>query len=141
MIVLTAEMKRAVTAAMDEGLPVISTSVGADGQPSLAFFGSTQAFSDDQLAVWVRNPEGGFLRRIGANPRVALLYRNPPERVSWQFHGRARVVDDQPVRDTIYETASQIEQDRDPDRKGVAVVIDLDRVIERGEVLMERDGA
>jgi predicted pyridoxine 5'-phosphate oxidase superfamily flavin-nucleotide-binding protein len=139
MIVLTEEMKRAVNAALEEGHPVISGSVDAEGQPSLMFIGSTQVYDDDQLAVWVRNPEGGFLRRITANPRVAMLYRNPAERVAWQFHGRARVVEDQQARDTIYESANKIEQDRDPERLGVAVVIDLDRVIERGAVLMERE--
>ena len=77
MIELTDEMRTAVNNALDDGHPVISTSVGADGQPSLAFFGSTQVYSDDQLAVWVRNREGGFLQRIAANPHVAFLYRNP----------------------------------------------------------------
>ena len=120
------------------GLPVIATSVGDDGQPSLQFFGSAQALSADQLAVWVRNREGGFLSRIAVNPRIALLYRNPPERVMWQFHGRASVVEDAQLRDTVYETAAQVEQDRDPDRAGAAVVIDLDRVFERGQMLMER---
>ncbi|MYD64549.1 MAG: hypothetical protein F4X26_00905, partial [Chloroflexi bacterium] len=88
MIVLTEEMRTAVNNALDDGHPVISTSVGADGQPSLAFFGSTQVYSGDQLAVWVRNREGGFLQRIAANPHVAFLYRNPDFSQMWQFHGR-----------------------------------------------------
>lgn len=138
MIVLTEEMRTAVNNALDDGHPVISTSVGVDGQPSLAFFGSTQVYSDDQLAVWVRNREGGFLQRIAANPHVAFLYRNPDFSQMWQFHGRARVVDDQQARDTIYDNSDKRERDRDPDRQGVAVVIDLDRVIERGQVSMER---
>ena len=138
MIELTEEMKGAVNAAFADGLPIISSSVGADGQPSLQFFGSAQVYGDDQLAVWVRNPEGGFLRRIAANPRVAMLYRNPAERQAWQFHGRAGVVDDPAVRDTIYDRADERERNLDPDRGGVAAVIDLDRVIARGEVLMER---
>ena len=91
MIVLTKEMRRAVDTALADDCPVISASVGGDGQPSLAFFGSTQVHGDDQLAIWVRNPEGGFLRRIAANPRIALLYRNPEAGLMWQFHGRARV--------------------------------------------------
>lgn len=138
MILLTEEMRTAVNNALDDGHPVISTSVGADGQPSLAFFGSTQVYSDDQLAVWVRNREGGFLQRIAANAHVAFLYRNPDFSQMWQFHGRARVVDDQQARDTIYDNSDKRERDRDPDRQGVAVVIDLDRVIERGQVTMER---
>lgn len=138
MIVLTEEMRRAVNAALADDHPVISASVGGDGQPSLAFFGSTQVHGDDQLALWVRNPEGGFLRRIAANPRVALLYSNLDEGRVWQFHGRARVAGDEATRAAVFERADAREQGRDPERAGVAVVVDLDRVIERGEVVMER---
>ena len=138
MIVLTGEMRLAIDNALDDGCPVISSSVGGDGQPSLSFYGSTQVHGDDQLAIWVRNPAGGFLRRIAANPHVAFLYRNPEQRQMWQFHGRARVVADQGQRETIYDRSNKLERDRDPERIGVAVVVDLDRVMERGAVLMER---
>ena len=138
MIVLTEEMRRSVNNALDDGYPVLSSSVGGDGQPSMSFFGSAQVYGDDQMAVWVRDPSGGFLRRIAANPHVAFLYRNPDFSQMWQFHGRARVVDDQAARDTIYDNSDKRERDRDPDRKGIAVIIDLDRVIERGQVLMAR---
>ena len=124
--------------AFANGLPIIASSVDTDGQPSLQFFGSAQVYSDDQLAVWTRNPLGGFLRRIAANPHVAMLYRNPGERLGWQFHGRASVVDDAAVRDMIYDRADERERNLDSEREGVAVVIDLDRVITRGEVLMVR---
>ena len=138
MIVLSDEMRLAIERALDDGCPVISSSVDGDGQPSLSFYGSTQVHSTDQLAIWVRNPGGGFLRRIAANSHVAFLYRNPERRQMWQFHGRARVVDDPEARDAIYEGSHKLERDRDPDRLGVAVIIDLDRVLERGQVVMER---
>ncbi len=138
MIVLSGEMRAAVDNALDDGCPVISTSVDADGRPSLSFYGSTQVHADDQLAIWVRNPAGRFLRRIAANPHVAFLYRNPEQRQLWQFQGRARVVEDPGTRDAIYERSNKLERDRDPDRIGVAVVIDLDRVLERGQLVMER---
>ncbi len=138
MIVLSDEMRRAIERALDDGCPVISSSVDGGGQPSLSYFGSAQVHGDDQLAVWVRNPAGGFLRRIAANPHVAFLYRNPDQRQMWQFHGRARVVEDQESRDTIYECSHKLERDRDPERIGVAVVVDLDRVMERGALVMER---
>ena len=139
MIVLTEEMRLAIDNALADGHPVLSASVDADGQPSLSFFGSTQVYGDDRLALWVRNPEGGTLHRIAANPRMALLYRDPSQRRMWQFHGRARVVDDPEVRTTVYERSPEPERARDPDRLGVAVIVELDRVMERGQVLMERD--
>ena len=112
--------------------------VDGDGQPGLSFRGSVQAYSDDQLAIWVRNPEGGILRGIAGNPKIALLYRDPEKQLSWVCHGRAQRDDSDGVRQTVYDNSPEAERDRDEDRKGVAVIIDLDRVIARGAVLMER---
>ena len=140
LIELTDEMKAAINNALMDRMSVVVAYVDAEGQPQLSFRGSTQAYSDDQLAIWNRNPEGGMQRGIRTNPKVALLYRNPQERVGWQFHGRARVVDDDEVRQTVYDNAPELERNFDPERKGDAVVIDIDRVISRGQVLMERDG-
>ena len=131
-------MRTALESALTDRLPVIAAYVDGDGQPSISLRGTTQVYSDDQLAIWVRNPDGGLLRGIAANPNIALLYRNPAERIGWQFHGRARRDDDEQLRDTVYDNSPEFERNQDPDRKGVAVIIDIDRVIARGEVLMER---
>ncbi len=140
MIQLTDEMKLAIDNALSDHVPVICASVDADDQPGLAYFGSIQTHSDDQLAFWTRGPDIYFLRRIAANPKVALLYRNPEARVGWQFQGRARPDDDEQVRRTVRERTPEAERERDPEETGLAVIIDIDRVIARGEVLMERDG-
>jgi hypothetical protein len=81
----------------------------------------------------VRNPTGGLLSRIVGEPHIALLYRNGPDRVSYQFHGRARTVTDEDVRTQVFENSPEVERNLDPDRKGVAVVIDVDRVQGRAE--------
>ena len=138
MLKLTDEMRAALETALADGLPVIAASVGADGQPGLSFYGSAQVYDDDHLAIWVRNPQAGFLQRTAANPRVSLVYRNPAERVSWQFHGRAHPSDDEDVRRLVYDRSPQPERDRDPDRAGVAVLIEVDAVISRGQVIMAR---
>lgn len=131
MIELTDEMRTRIGAAFTDGYPVIAASVDEEGQPKLSFFGSAHVHRSDQLAIWVRDPAGGTVRRIGTNPRMAFLYRNPVDRVRWVFEGRARAVDDAPERDEIYEAIPEFEQAMDPDRKGVAVVIDLDAVTGR----------
>ena len=138
MIELTDEMKQAINSALSDGVPVVVSYVGGDGQPNISLRGSTQVFSDDQLAIWVRNPSGGLLSGIAASPPMALLYRNPAARLSWQFHGRARRDDDEQVRGTVYGNSPEAERNLDPEQNGVAVIIDIDRVIARGEVLMER---
>ena len=139
MIRLTDEMTTRLASALTDGYPVVAASVDVDGQPKLAFYGSTHVHSSDALAIWVRNPESGVLGRIAANPRMSFLYRNPPERVRWIFEGRARVIDDPELAGSIFEAIHPFEQASDPERKGRAVVVDLDRVTGR-DLLMERDG-
>ncbi len=138
MINFTPEMREAVNNAMTDGVPVVVAYVDAEDQPQLSFRGSTQVYSDDQLAIWVRNPGGGLLSGIVARPKVAMLYRNPKTRLAWLFHGMARRDDHPAVRKTVYDNTAEPERNLDPDRNGVAVIIDIDRVIQRGQVVMER---
>jgi hypothetical protein len=136
-IELTDDMRLRLADALTDGCPVVSASVDADGQPSLAFYGSTQVHSVDQLAIWVRDPKAGLLTRIAHNPRMAFLYRNQAFRAYWRFQGRARLVEDPAEAAGIYDQAPELERNLDPDRLGVAVVIDIDRVSGR-DFVMER---
>jgi hypothetical protein len=102
--------------------------VGADGQPVLSFRGSTQAYSDDQLAMWVRNADGAFIRAIRANPRVALMYRNEEKRSTYQLQGRARVSEAPAERQRIFDASAAAERAHDFAMLGAAVIVDLDRV-------------
>ena len=116
MIELTDEMKTAVDNAIVDGLPIMVAYVDPDGQPSLSFRGSTQAYSDEQLAIWVRNPEGGILKGILTNPKLALMYRNREKRLAWTFHGEARRDDDAQVRQQVYDNSPEVERNADPER-------------------------
>lgn len=138
MIKLTDEMREALANALADRAPVILAYVATDGQPNVSFRGTTQVYSDDQIAIWARNPEGGLLRGIAANPKIALLYRNPETRIAWQFQGRARLEEDEQVRRTVYENSPEVERNADPERKGKAILLDVDRVIQRGQAIMER---
>ena len=124
---LTHEIRDRVNGALLAGCPMILASVDEGGRPRLSFRGSTQVFSGDQLGFWARNAAGGTMGAIAGNPHVALMYRHPGERVVLQFAGRARVVEGA-ERDRVYDLAPEYEQKADPEKKGVAVVIDLDRV-------------
>ena len=104
----------------------------------MSFRGSTQCFSDDQLAIWVRNSDGSFLNSIAGNPRVALMYRDEDTKATYQFQGRARVSTDEAARRRIYEKMTEGERNHDPARTGAALIIDLDRV--EGWAGMSPDG-
>lgn len=126
-IELSDEIREHVNGALAGGTPMIVASVSADGKPRLSFRGSTQVFSADQLGFWARNAEGSTLESIKANPHVALMYRKPAGPVILQFSGRARVAQGA-ERDRVYDLAPEYERNADKEKKGVGVVVDLDRV-------------
>jgi hypothetical protein len=125
---LTGELKQLVDNALATRHPMIVAYVDALGQPILSFRGSTQSFSDDQLAIWVRNSDGNFLNAIAKNAKVALMYRDEETKATYQFQGRARISTDEAVRQRIYAKMAEAERNHDPARTGVALLIDLDRV-------------
>jgi hypothetical protein len=125
---LTPDLAKTVNAALASRHPMLVSYVDADGQPVLAFRGSTQAFSDTQLAIWVRNAGGRFATSIAKNPKVALMYRDEDSKATYQFSGRARIDGSEATRKKVFESAAKVEQDHDFARVGVAVIIDLDRV-------------
>jgi hypothetical protein len=127
-LVLTDDIKSDVNGALDNGTPIVVAYVDAEGAPHLSFRGSAQSYGDDRLAIWVRDSEGGLLRAITANSRIALLYRDPATRRTYRFAGRAQLVTEPLAADTIYSNSPEIERSRDPERLGKAVLVNLDSV-------------
>jgi hypothetical protein len=126
-LALTDELKNLVNNALAGGAPLLLAAVSPDGKPVLSFRGSVQTYSDDQLGLWARNGQGGTLDAIRGNPNVVLVYRSATTPVL-QFHGRARVAESDRERSEVYDSAPERERAADPERKGVAVIVDLDRV-------------
>ncbi|NQV54342.1 MAG: pyridoxamine 5'-phosphate oxidase family protein [Rhodospirillales bacterium] len=127
-IKLPAEIKDRTNNALKSKNPMLVSYVDENGQPVLSFRGSTQAFSDDQLAIWVRNENGRFLKSIQKNPNVALMYRDEEAKATYQIQGRAHIESDEATRKQVFESTAQIEQDHDFARIGVALIIDIDLV-------------
>ena len=127
---LSPEMKEAINTAFGSGRAVAFSYVDDKGAPHVSYRGSTQAYSDTQLAIWVRNPEGGLLPSVKKNPAVALIYGNfdPKQRGFMMFRGRARRDDSPEVRNRVYEASHEFERSQDKDRKGIALIIDLTAV-------------
>jgi general stress protein 26 len=125
---LTDAIKQAVDSAFGTLRPMVIAYVDESGAPQISYRGTTQAFSDTQLAIWVRNPEGRILESIAKNPAVALLYGyfEPNDRGFMFFRGRAQVNDSAAVRKQVYERAHDFERAKDPDPKGIVIVNDHD---------------
>lgn len=140
-IQLTDEMREAINGALVGGTPVIVAYVDENGQPSLSYRGSTQVYSDNQLAIWVRNPDGGLQRALAHNPRITMLYRNPQTRMMLNLQGHGRFDSSEQARNAVYEHSPEPERNADRERKGLALIIDLDRVsgfMPGGRVQMQR---
>jgi len=129
-IELSAELAALLGAALDEGHPVAVTYVDPEGKPHLSLRGTVQVLSSSQLAMWCRS--SGLPDGIATNPNVALLYQNLDKVEFYVFTGRARVDDDEAVRQQVFAGSPAREQAIDPDRKGAAVVVDIDSVTGRG---------
>ena len=125
---LNQHIKDSVNGALGVKNPMLVSYTDESGQPVLSFRGSTQILSDDQLAIWVRNPDGSFIRSIAKNPKVAFMYRDEGTRCTYQFQGRTHVDTDPAVRAQVYDAMAQVERDHDFARVGVALIIDLDLV-------------
>jgi general stress protein 26 len=125
---LVDEIKKAVNESFTSGKPVIVAYVDENGQPSLSFRGSTQAYSDTALSIWARNPDGGLLKSLQKNPRVTILYRDPETRAMLQFRGVARVDNSESAREHVYTNMPEPERNADREKKGSPVIIDLERV-------------
>jgi hypothetical protein len=127
---LTDQIKKMVNESFTSGKPMIVAYTDDNGAPSLSFRGSATAYSDTQLAIWARNPDGGLQKAIAKNPRVTLLYRDPgPEnRATLQFRGVAHVDNSEAVREDLYNRIPEAERNADKEKKGMPVIIDLERV-------------
>jgi hypothetical protein len=127
---LSEEMKKAINTAFERMKPIVISYVDESGAPKLSFRGSTQAYSDTALAIWVRMPDGPILDGVKKNPAVALIYGDfrTDGRDFMIFRGKARLDKTEAARTRVYDSAHPFERSQDTDRKGNALIIELDSV-------------
>ncbi len=142
MIDLDEEIKNRLDRAIEDQKAVTVAYVDVDGKPHISFYGSTHVHSSNQLAIWVRNPQNDLIKTLPDRPHVAIIYGDIGGRVYYTFEGRASLTDDVDEQERVYQEMHPVERQFDPDRGGVAVVIDLDRVTllsaAAGKQVMER---
>ena len=128
---LSPALKDTINTALARGRMISVAYLSPEGRPELSFRGSVQAYSDTQLAIWVRNPEGGIIKAVvSGHPDIALLYGElgVQSKAFLSFRGRGRVESSESVRRKVYDDSPEAERNLDKDRKGVALIIDLDSV-------------
>ena len=138
MIKLIDEMRQLIDPALANGCPCVLATASPDGEPDIGFKGSMMVFDDESLAYWERTRRQ-HLKNVTANPKVIVLFRDTKTKINWRFHGIATVHDSGPVRDQVMARTVPAELEKDPERKGSAVVIRIEKVTNLGgQVLQSR---
>lgn len=138
MISLTDQMREMIDNALANGSPCILATASAGGEPDIGYKGSMMVFDGESLAYWERTRRQ-HLKNVQENPRVVVLFRDPKTRFNMRFHGVATVHQEGPVREQVMARTVKDELDKDPERKGAAVVIRVDKVTNlAGQVLQTR---
>ncbi len=121
------EYADAVDAALAEGTPCVLATVGGHGAPDIGFKGSTMVLDKSHLAYWERT-RGQHLGNVRESPEVAVMYFNRERGLYLRFYGRAMIYDQGAVREQIMARVVAQELERDPERRGVGVLIDVHTV-------------
>ena len=138
MISISDQMKDLVDNALANGSPCIIATVSADGEPDIGYRGSMMVFDNDSLAYWERTKRV-HMKNVKENPKVIVLFRDAKTKAAWRFHGTATLLESGPIRDQVMARTVKDELDKDPERKGAAVVIKLDKITNMGgQVLSSR---
>jgi len=138
MISISDQMKELIDNALANGSPCILATVSADGEPDIGYKGSMMVFNNESLAYWERTKRV-HMKNVKENPRVIVLFRDAKTKAAWRFHGTATMHESGPIRDQVMARTVKDELDKDPERKGAAVVIRLDKITNMGgQVLSSR---
>ena len=134
-ISITDDMRQKINGALGDGYPCYVGTASADGRPQISMRGSVAVYNDRTLCWWERGMRSS-VDNIDENPQVVIFYRNSAERIHWRFHGRVTVHASGAERERAMGLTPAPEMARDPDRKGVAVLVHLETISElSGNVL------
>jgi hypothetical protein len=96
--------------------------------------GSTMVYDDQHLALWERG-KGSTNEQLRDGTKVTVFLRKPALREAGvlpkggiaRFYGTAKVHKSGAVYDRVWQKLIQPEKDRDPEKKGFAVLIRVER--------------
>ncbi len=99
--------------------------------------GSTLVFDDGHFSLWERG-KGSTTANLVDGTKVTIYFRKPQLRTDGilpkggiaRFYGTARLYKSGAIYEEIWTRLIQPEKDRDPDKKGLAVLIEVERAEE-----------
>jgi Pyridoxamine 5'-phosphate oxidase len=122
-----------VNTAFPEHVCLVAT-VLPNGFAQVSPRGSTMVFDDAHLALWERG-KGSTTGSLRDGSKVTVFFRKPQLRTDGllpkggiaRFYGIAELHKSGPAYEEVWRRLVQPEKDRDPDRKGFAVLIKVER--------------
>jgi uncharacterized protein len=105
-----------------------------DGFAQVSPRGSTMVYDDEHLALWERG-KGSVNASLTDGTKVTIFLRKIalredsllPKGGIARFYGTAKIYSSGPVYEEIWKRLVQPEKDRDPQKKGFAVLIKVER--------------
>jgi uncharacterized protein len=96
--------------------------------------GSTMVFDDEHIALWERG-RGSTNENLANGTKVTVYFRKPQLRTEGilplggiaRFYGTAEIHKSGAVYEEVWKRLIQPEKDRDPEKKGFAVLIKVER--------------
>lgn len=115
--------------------PCLVATALPDGYAQVTPRGSVLVFDDEHLAIWERG-KGTTNAQLKDGTKITVFFRKPALRESGmlpkggivRFYGTAKIHKSGPTYDAVWDKVVQPEKDRDPEKKGWAVLVKLDRV-------------
>jgi hypothetical protein len=109
-------------------------SVLPDGFAQVSPRGSTMVFDDTHIGLWERG-KGSTTGNLADGTPLTVFFRKPqlreegilPKGGIARFYGRARIYKSGPICDEVWQRLVQPEKDRDQQKNGFAVLIEIER--------------
>jgi uncharacterized protein len=122
-----------INTAFPENVCLVGTAQ-PNGYAQITPRGSTMVFDDDHIALWERG-KGSTTASLHDGSKVTVYFRKPQLRTDGmlpkggiaRFYGTAQVVKSGTAYEEVWRKLVQPEKDRDPDKKGFAVLIKVER--------------
>jgi uncharacterized protein len=114
--------------------PCLVATVLPNGYAQVTPRGSTMVFDDEHIALWERG-KGSTTANLKDGTKMTVFLRKPQLREAGilpkggiaRFYGTAKIVKSGPAYEEIWTRLVQPEKDRDPDKKGFGVLIQIER--------------
>ncbi|MEE9256149.1 MAG: pyridoxamine 5'-phosphate oxidase family protein [bacterium] len=132
-----------INAAFPKHVCVVGT-VQPDGWVQISPKGSLLVYDDETLAYWDRG-SGTTHDAVKDGTKITVFFRDIdmrkehgllPKGAIARFYGTATIYPEGPVREEVWDRIIQPEKDNDPEKKGQAVLLKIERAEDlRGEPL------